>query len=271
MMLAYVDLDALPGELDGLPLWSARRRSWIRYRPSDFLDGLAAPLAPRVRDRTEALLGWRPLGPVHLMSHLRTGGWLFNPLSLYYHWSQSGELEAILAEVSNTPWHERHWYAIDVRTGRTNDAGSGRPTAREADHQVTPPPRPPGSAEAPKSFHVSPYLPMDLTYHFSWVPPGDEFGFTVAARREGRPAFTAHVTGVKEPLLPATSARLALRHPWQPLVVSAGIYAHAGVLALRGAKYQPHPNKSQVVAKSQPGEAEQRNLHSPVELQEHGQ
>ena len=58
-----------------------------------------------------------PTGAVHLLAHLRTFGWLFNPLTVYYCWSADGAaLDALVLEVTNTPWGERHWYVIDART-----------------------------------------------------------------------------------------------------------------------------------------------------------
>jgi DUF1365 family protein len=38
--------------------------------------------------------------------------------------------------------------------------------------------------------------------------------------------------------------RLRLRYPAQPLRVLALIYGHAALLALRGARYHPHPGRS---------------------------
>ena len=56
-------------------------------------------------------LGHTPQGPIRLLTHLRTLGHCFNPVSFYYCFAPDGEtLEAIVAEVTNTPWGERHAY-----------------------------------------------------------------------------------------------------------------------------------------------------------------
>ena len=117
LFLAYLDVDALPGSLDGLPGWSARRPALVRFRRRDFLDGRPGPLGDAVRDLVEARLGRRPEGTVHLLAHLRTFGWLFNPLSVYYCRRPDGALDALVLEVTNTPWGERHWYVIDGSAG----------------------------------------------------------------------------------------------------------------------------------------------------------
>ena len=119
LFLAYLDVDALPGSLDRLPLWSARRPAPVRFRRRDFLDGTDRPLGAAVRDLVQARLGRRPTGPVHLLAQLRTFGWLFNPLAVYYCWTADGRaLDAVVLEVTNTPWGERHWYVLDARKRR---------------------------------------------------------------------------------------------------------------------------------------------------------
>ena len=79
VFLAYLDVDALPGALDRVPLWSARRRAPVHFRRRDFLDGADTPLGDAVRDLVAERLGRRPAGRVDLLAHLRTFGWLFNP------------------------------------------------------------------------------------------------------------------------------------------------------------------------------------------------
>ena len=154
MFLAYLDVDALPHSLDALPAWSARRRAAVQFRTQDFMRGRAEPLGPAVRGLVEERIGRRPTGPIFLLAHLRTIGWLFNPLAVYYCWDDDAtNLDAIVLEVTNTPWHERHWYVFDARTS-------------------------PGSACAPKSMYVSPFLPQDLDYRVSWTAPGPDLATT---------------------------------------------------------------------------------------------
>ena len=53
LFLAYLDVDALPGSLDPLPGWSARRRAPVQFRRRDFFDGRPGPLGDAVRDLVE--------------------------------------------------------------------------------------------------------------------------------------------------------------------------------------------------------------------------
>jgi len=62
MYMLYLDL----GELPGLGLRSFRR--------SDYIGDPAHDLATEVRDRVEGALGFRPAGPVRLLTHVRSLG-----------------------------------------------------------------------------------------------------------------------------------------------------------------------------------------------------
>jgi DUF1365 family protein len=81
---------------------------------------------------------------VRRLMHLRYVGYCMNPVSFYYCFSESGDrLEAIVAEITNTPWKERHQYVLAVGAG-------GRLKRFDFD----------------KEFHVSPFLPMDMMYRW---------------------------------------------------------------------------------------------------------
>ena len=216
LFLAYLDVDALPASLDALPLWSARRVAPIHFQRRDFFDGTERPLSDAVRDLVEERLGRRPSGPIFLLAHLRTFGWLFNPLSVYYCWSAEEDgLDAIVLEVSNTPWGERCWYVFDAQN-RT-------------------------SARAPKAMHVSPYLPMDLDYHVSWNVPGPTLRLRIEVERAGMSVFTAALHLHHKPLDRRSAIRIPVRYPLLPLRVSAGIYLQAFVLWLRRTPFYRHP------------------------------
>ncbi len=119
--LAYIDLDELPGLLGGRLV--ARRPGLVRFRRGDYFGD---PQDPARRGGAEAEVqrqtgGIRPDGPIRLLTHLRTYGHCFNPVSFYYCFDRSGEqLSHVLAEVTNTPWGERHAYVLSAAA-----AGSG--------------------------------------------------------------------------------------------------------------------------------------------------
>ncbi len=221
LFLAYLDVDALPGSLDRLPLWSARRWAPVRFRARDFFDGTGRPLGPAVRDLVQARLARRPTGPVRLLAQLRTFGWLFNPLAVYYCFAEDGHtLDAIVLEVSNTPWRQRHWYVVDA----------GRDTS---------------TTTIAKAMHVSPFLPMDVDYRITWTVPAAELHLGIEVQRQSAPVFDAELALHRAEIDRRRAMTVLARYPLLPLRVSAGIYAHAARLWTRGVRAYAHPARLQ--------------------------
>lgn len=226
--LAYLDLDELPGVVARRFGWSTRPAPvWFRRR--DYLDGTDRPLAGAVADLVEERTDRRPTGPIRVLTQVRTLGWLFNPLTAYYCFTPDGQgLDVVVLEVTNTPWHERHWYVLD----------GAEVTSREG-------------ATFPKAFHVSPFLPMELTYRCRTAVPGHRVRLHLELSRpgpDGTPdvVFDAGLTGRRETSTSRLSPTRALRTLTQTARVSAGIYAHAAVLLARGARVHRHPSAHDV-------------------------
>jgi DUF1365 family protein len=209
LFLSYLDLDELPDVLDRVPLWSARRPAPAWFRRADFAGDPSVPLRDAVLDAVAERTGSRPGGPVRLLTSVRTLGHLFNPISIYYCFDPDGErVEALAAEVTNTPWGERHLYACRGTRGRFQ-----------------------------KRFHVSPFLGMDAEYELRAAAPGERLQVHVESRRAGSTQFDATLSLRRRPLGPLP----LVRYPLQSLRVVAGIYAQAARLRLKGAPYHPHP------------------------------
>jgi DUF1365 family protein len=218
VVLAYLDVDALTSSLDGLPGWSGRRWAPVRFRRRDFLDGDERPLGDAVRDLVHRRLGRRPSGPIHLLAQLRTFGWLFNPLAVYYCWDPTGRVvDAIVLEVTNTPWGERHCYVLDARDG--------------------------GNATVPKAMHVSPFLPLDVDYHVKWMPPGATLRLDIDVVHDGTTVFAAGLALRRTPLGRKSSLAVLLRYPLLPLRVSLAIYRKALGLLVAGVPRYRHPSR----------------------------
>jgi uncharacterized protein len=215
--MPLLDLDEVDTLGDLAPLWRAEHRAAITFRRSDFLGDPHIALRTAVLDLVEREAGFRPGGSVRLLAHHRSLGWCFNPIALYYCYDASGSrLEAVVADVTNTPWGESHAYVLDVRGGLRD---------------VQP---------AQKRLHVSPFLPMDLTYHFHLTAPDRRCAFSITVMRGATVVFRAGLSLRREPLTRRAVARLLLRHPLMTHRVSAAIYAHAAVLWLRHATFVPH-------------------------------
>src|ERR1700761_5219212 len=145
----YVDLDELPRLVGGRLV--ARRPGTLRFRRRDYLGRDSVPLGRAVHDEVARATGIRPEGPIRVLAQLRSFGHCFNPVSFYFCFGADGErVQAIVAEVTNTPWGERHAYVL-ASPGSDSDSGScSRSSVVEG--------------EFDKALHVSPFMPMDPRY-----------------------------------------------------------------------------------------------------------
>ncbi|WP_195210288.1 DUF1365 domain-containing protein [Actinomarinicola tropica] len=202
---------------------SRRVPGWpgARLRRRDVFDGTDAPLDAAVRDLVDERLGRRPSGPVLVMTQPRSLGWLFNPLTVMWCLSDDGSsLDAVVLEVSNTPWHERHWYVLGGdRVQRGGDTFA-------------------------KEMHVSPFMPMDLAYRCRTTVPDERLSLhlQLVTTASGERVFDAGVVGRR--LDAPSSWRDRVRSALQTLRVSAGIYAHAVALRRKGATFHRHPGRA---------------------------
>lgn len=219
LFLLYLDLDELPGVFDGRWLWSARRLAPAWFRRADYLGDPAVPLADAVRDLVAARAGERPAGPIRLLTHLRYWGYVQNPVSFYYCFDAAGQaVETIVAEITNTPWSERHAYVV-----RANPNGRSHRASFE------------------KAFHVSPFMPMDIQYGWHFTTPGARLHVHMTNDQDGQRVFDATLALQRAPMTGPVLARCLARHPWMTASVVGGIYWQALRLRLRGAPFHAHP------------------------------
>ena len=250
--LAYIDLDELPSLLGGRLL--AVRPGLVRFRRRHYLGEEQVPLAQAVRDLVAARTGIWPLGPIRLLTNLSTFGHCFNPVSFYYCMEESAQAEspkagsaqvrtaqvlsaeavqAVVAEVTNTPWGERHSYVL----ARGEDSA------------------PVLAGSFAKALHVSPFMAMDATYEWRLTVPGETLSVHIESSSQGRPVFDATLSMHRRELSRATLARMGARYPAGAMRTLALIYGQALRLKLSGAPTYPHPKSPRPADAPQGGSA----------------
>jgi uncharacterized protein len=216
----YLDLEELPRLLEGRLV--RRRPGWVRVRRRDLLGDPSVPPATAVRRLVRERTGAALTGPVRVLSQPRTLGHSFNPVSFYFCLDAAAEVvEAVVAEVTNTPWGERHAYVL----------------RRESPDGIL-------RGSFSKALHVSPFMGMDHRYELRATEPGEALSVHIESHRSGRRAFDATLALDRRPLTRRTLARVSARWPAASLRTLALIYGHAAGLKLAGVPVHRHPRAS---------------------------
>jgi hypothetical protein len=220
--LLYLDLAELDTLFRGRWLWSVDRANVAAFHRTDYLGPPERPLDAAVRDRVEQDTGIRPAGPIRLLTHPRYFGYVFNPVSFYYCFDASGtRVEAIVAEVTNTPWKERHAYVLPVE----------EPGARQHRFRLA------------KRMHVSPFLDMDYAYDWRFLEPGRRLAVHMRNERDGRRDFDASLSLARRPLDGRGLARALAAYPLMTAKVTGAIHWEALRLWLKRTPFFVHPRK----------------------------
>ena len=222
VFMMYLDLDELPMVLDMSPWWSEKRWRPARFVRSDYLGDPAVPLAQAVRTRIEEVTECRHEGPVRLLANLRYYGYVINPIACYYCFDSSEQLQTIVAEVTNTPWGERQSYVLECD-----------PQLRLQRIQFK------------KQMHVSPFNPMQMTYHWRSNNPGKTLSLNLQTEHGNRIHVDATMALKRREISASSLSGILRAYPWMTARVVTAIYWQALKLWLKGIPFYDHPASRQ--------------------------
>lgn len=224
--MLYLDLDELPELFGKRWLWSTRRPAIARFCREDHLGDRRIELATAVRGLVKDETGITLDGPIRLLTHLRYFGYGFNPVSFYYCFDRSGEnVEAIVAEVNNTPWGEQHCYILP----ESRNQGSAGKKRYLLD----------------KRFHVSPFMDMNIDYDWRFTVPAETLSVHMKNYRQNAPLFDATLSLRRRPINSFNLASVLIIYPLMTAKVVAAIYYQALRLWLKKVPFYPHPDKQE--------------------------
>jgi len=203
--------------------------SWARFKRSDYIGERSQSISESVRNKIaelSAIPAEELQGDVFILCHLRYFGLYFSPLNLYFLRQTTGK-SFMLAEVSNTPWNERHYYLLDLNDCRPHD----------------------------KAFHVSPFNPMSQRYHWRVQEPRADkprclVHIESRQQNEGgvnsetqEKVFDATLSMKRIELNQRELSRVLRNTPIQTASVVIGIYWQALKLVLKKVPLHAHPDR----------------------------
>jgi DUF1365 family protein len=221
VFMPYLHLDEIDEVMAQSRFWSARHRALARFRREDFLGDPALPLKNEVRRRIREETGAEHRGPIYLLANLRYFGLQMNPIACYYCYSEDEtRLEYLVAEVTSTPWNERHSYVLEA-----------------GDERVL-------RCDFAKRMHVSPFNPMAMRYRWRSNLPGDRLAIHLENHTEEGRHFDATLALQAEAISPVVLRRVLWRFPLMTAKVAGAIYWEALKLFIKRVPLHAHPGRS---------------------------
>ena len=222
LYMAYINLKEINNLLPNSFFWGFNKKALISFNRSDYLDRPEKNLIDAVKNLVFERIGKKIKGPIYLLAHLRTLGHCFNPVSFYYCFDKSEKkIDAIIAEVTNTPWKERYSYVIDCENSEKNNLFKNIQK---------------------KELHVSPFFEMNHQYHFSISKPDNLISIKIDNFKKGVKVHEALLSLNKQEFSKKSLIRSLINYPLMTIKVVTAIHWQAIKLWFRGAKFFNNPN-----------------------------
>lgn len=228
LFMAYIDLNTVNHFLDKSWFWNVDKKAIISFNRKDYHGDPKLDLSMSVRKTIYETIGLEVKGPIRLLTHLSYFGYCFNPVSFYYCFDEGDtDVEAILAEVTNTPWKERHAYVI-------KNVGDEKKQLKST---------------FKKKFHVSPFWGMDHDYEWLFSRPSETINVNMKNFRLEKKVFDAHLYMNRKSFTKKELLKQVIKFPFITLMVVIRIHFQAFLLWLKRAPFFIHPDKIKNLSK----------------------
>ncbi len=218
---ALLDVDDIDADRLNMRLMSVNRFNLfsIRLRDHGAKDG--GPIRPFI----EKLLHEAHIAPpkrIEVLCYPRMFGFAFNPLTVYYCHDADG-ISAMVYEVRNT-FGDDHIYVVPL-VGHKKDKLHLH--CRD------------------KLMHVSPFIDMQATYHFSTASPDERLRLVIRETQDNAPLLVASFVGTRRALTDGALMKAFLTHPLMTVKVLVAIHYEAAKLFLKGVPFIKRPEPPQ--------------------------
>lgn len=222
VMSLLIDLDRLDVADRQTPLFGVNRRALYSFHEADH----GARDGSSLRDYAQRCAAEQGIdltdGRVLLLCYPRLFGYAFNPLSVYFCYRANEKLALVIYEVRNT-FGDIHAYVIPVKGSDVSAAGIRQ--------------------EQDKRFYVSPFVAMEMRYHFRLIEPGEHVKLRILETDREGPLLSATFNGLRRALSTKELLRSFFSLPAVTVKIIAAIHWEALRLWWKGVRLVPRRNE----------------------------
>jgi DUF1365 family protein len=244
IFMMYLDIDEIRSIFSDKWYCSFNRLNLVSFNRSDYFNPSEPDLKQAVIDRVSDFYLASDISPpsisrVCMLGHLRYFNMVFNPVVIYYCLDNKNKLQAILSEITNTPWGERHSYVHPISNSQdlcNSELSVDSFTNNTQNHKF--------QFKFKKQFHVSPFNPMNMDYRWVFSEPKQSLHIHMdnyIQSNDGSKHFDATLV-MESLLLSKNLAKTLIQQPFIIVRVVMGIYYQALKLWLKRSPFYGHPN-----------------------------
>lgn len=203
-------LDELDKITEQYTLFGTQWFNPVRFNEKDYIKSEPGSLKLRIANKVKNLGGKWDGHKVLMVVQCRCLGLYFSPINFYYCFDKNDECLYMLAEVSNTPWNERHYYLVNVPR-KSDKKNNGKDNISK------------------KDFHVSPFMEMNINYHWNINRPKEKILINIQnlTLDSNEKVFEANMKLTKQPLKVLTLVKSWLSLPFTIIKIVSLIYWQA--------------------------------------------
>jgi len=216
LFLSWINLKDVEKLFNKAPFFSTGK--WpapIAFKRKHYLHPLNVSIEQACHQKVVNDLGFDFDGEICMLTSLQYLGFCYNPVSFYYCYGKDEYLKAIIAEINNTPWNQRHSYCIDMRIHESKNFS--------------------------KDFHISPFMPMDIDYNWRFSRPTEKIDIKMKNFHQEQLMFDADLNLERREWSYKTAIKMSMMYPLIPLKIVWGIYYQALRLKLKKVPFYDHP------------------------------
>lgn len=219
LYMMWVDLNN-PQQLNGVHknLGTSGLKA-LKFNEADYLQSLSAfdqsPIIERAHKQLSSLGIKETFTHVYMLGQLRCLGVYFSPVNFYFFGNSDNSFTYMIAEVSNTPWNERHYYLVSLEK----------------------------KVNFKKVFSVSPFMNLDMNYHWHIRQSPDKTLIHIENKRDEVLLFDATLRLKRAELTNQEVSKLLKRFPAMTWSIFKGIYHQALKLFIKRVPFLGHSGR----------------------------